>query len=214
MFRIKFLVIALFTVLCISNIFPQKNYSAITGIWESIQIRNSYVEMIRFYPDHKYEIVSVVASDYSYKLKNDTLITKLESAENKKEVVDTSVIKIKGDTLFNFYKIDGLLHRTAMVKEDGSGTSEKEISGNYYWKYPGGQIALSRFTSSGKLFFRLPRIWSYGTYTIKKNTLVLHNKYLGDQKKYCWVKNKILIIKDAAGKSENLYHKVDYFVKK
>ncbi len=207
------IVIVLIIILGATDSFPQKEHTSLTGIWESIPIKSSYVEMIRFYPDKRYETVSVVASNYTYRIMHDTLLTMLESEDgNGKEVTDTSVIKTAGDTLFNFYKVEGALHRTIMIKEEGIASKDK-IAGNYYWKYPGGHIALSRFTDSGKLFFRLPRIWTFGSYTTKKNVLILHSKYLGDQKKIFWVKDKMLIIKDSNGKSESLYHKVDYFVK-
>lgn len=208
-------VIILTIIIEFTNIFPQNESSALTGFWESVLVKDNYAEMIRFFPDKKYEIVSVAASDYSYRLEHDTLITVLKTGdENKKEITDTSIIKIHGDTLFNFYKIKNNLYRTVLIKEKDVKDSNDGIAGSYYWNYPGGLIALSRFTGSGNLIFRLPRLWTTGSYTTRKNTLILHSKYLGDQKKYFWVKKKMLIIKDAAGRSESLYRKVDYFVKK
>lgn len=199
------------TLLFVTESFSQQRSQEVVGNWESVKVKSNYVDFIQFKSDGSYVLVTAATSDYTFKLKGDTLITKLERHGLKKPVFDTSFVEIRKDTLINYYYSDGKKAQNIMLKEPGSNSNG--IYGDYFWRYPNGHLAFSKFTKDGHLLFRLPRLWVDGKFKVINNTIVFSPQYLKEYKSKFWIKGNILVITDEKTKEEKMYRKIDYFVK-
>ena len=207
-----FLMSLIIGVLFCTNIFSQKNRTKIFGNWESVKSKSNYVDMLQLLPNGTYISESVAASDYTYKIFGDTLITSLKVFEKDTVIIDTSTIEVRNDTLINTYRAGGKEMTTKMVRMNGEKILNKNIAGDYVWRYPNGHLALSRFTKNGELLFRLPRLLTRGKFSIKGNTIVFHNPYLKDEAKNFWLKGNLLIVTNPKTKEQSMYHRVEYFI--
>jgi hypothetical protein len=136
-----------------------------------------------------------------------------ELLHSTKYILDTTDIVIKKDTLISTLRRNGNDEVTTMVKIPGGLSDSTGIAGNYKWRYPNTHTAFSKFTKAGFWIFRLPIETIKGSYKTSSDYLTI--TYVGMQPesmKYR-VNDKVLILTDEKTGKEDLYRKVDYFIK-
>lgn len=184
--------------------------SSLWGRWESVTTENTKGSAIDIEPPNKLIYQKIIKVNYKYRIKGDTLIGEFYNDAQNKKIVDTSIIKITSDTLYRTYFRMGVVHHSKMTRAKNDNKNNNKIYGVWYWNYPSGGVAVSKFTHDGNWEFKLPLDTHPATFTTKGDTLSI--KFKTEKKPYLmtfWSRKKILVLTDLIKKKQELYRKVE-----
>jgi hypothetical protein len=166
-----------------SAIVAQKKLPGINGSWDSDLRSSSGIGTIWNFKDNgKIEITSAAMIDYLYATYNDTLITVYIDKQTGKAHPDTSLIKIKNNTLTQTLNLNGK-KQTRVLKREGE-VSDKTNIEHGYWKGKNSakQDMTYKFTKDHRLIFRVPFETRTGTYKHEGSSLLIKLKGQKQQK--------------------------------
>ena len=152
------------------------------------------------------EITSGAIVHYIYIFKGKQLISALFNHITGETDLDTSFIEIKGDSLFQKYKINGKQHTRTMVrteKQKNKGISELGI---WETKNIAGQKAFYQFKNDHTLILRIPISVQKGTYKVNGFKLNLKLKDLKEEVYDIKFLSHSLFLKNS--KTEKTFHRL------
>jgi len=187
------------------------NANALIGNWESVNTVNNRVQLLKYESDSTFYTQSALPAEYSYNIIGNKMIATL--LRSNKIIIDTTDIIIKKDTLISILRRNDSAEITTMIRIPGENSDSNGIVGNYKWKYPNAHTAFSKFTKDGIWIFRLPVETEKGNYKVSHDTITVSYAGLPPEKLKYWVNDKVLILTDVKTGKEDLYKKVDYFIK-
>ncbi|MDR3628300.1 MAG: hypothetical protein P4L45_15760 [Ignavibacteriaceae bacterium] len=200
------------SILILSSNYAQNiNPFSIVGNWESVSNENNRMRIIRFESDSTFYAQTALSAEYSYIIVGNKMIAEL--LHSTKHIIDTTDVVIKKDTLISTLRRNGNDEVTTMVKIPDGLSDTAGIAGNYKWRYPNAHTAFSKFTKEGSWIFRLPIETIKGSYKISSDYLTITYAGMQPENMKCWVSDKVLILTDEKTGKEDLYRKVDYFIK-
>jgi len=186
-----------------SAIVAQKKLPGIKGSWDTDIRSSSGIGTIwNFKDDGKIEITSAAMIDYLYTIYKDTLITVYIDKQTAKAHPDTSLIKIKDDTLTQTLNLRGNKY-TRVLKREGKATDKKNKERGFWkGKNSAKQDMTYKFTKDHQLIFRVPFETKKGTYEHKGSSLII---MLKGQKSQTWnvhFINQTMVLKNDSTGSE------------
>lgn len=198
--------IFLFTLI----IFPQKknnpkgHSNPLIGKWATvIGTGEKSRTILDFKPDGKVEYDITVPFSGSYFAVGNTVITYFKDPQKNATEVDTSTIKIAGDTLYQTSKHNGketIIKSIRLYKrKKETGLTGKWISENF-----NGHKAIQEFTKQNSINVDLIVRSVYGTYIVSGNTFTLNLQLMSPLKTTYSIKNNIMTIEryDKKGTTE------------
>jgi len=164
-------------VIIYSSTFAQKVKEGLIGKWESDVIANSKVGTIwQFNKNGTIEITSGAIVHYVYIFKGKVLISALFNHITGDTTLDTSFVEIRGDSLFQNYKIKGKKHKRVMVRISKKRNKSIKEVGIWETKNIAGQKSYYQFNGDHTLILRVPLSTQRGTFRVKGFTLKLKLK--------------------------------------
>ncbi len=113
---LKIFLISVFVIIYSSS-FAQEVRQGLIGKWQSDVVGNSRVGTIwQFNKNGTVEITSGAIVHYVYIFKEKVLISALFNHLTGETTLDTSYVEIRGDSLFQTYKIKGKKHKRVMIR--------------------------------------------------------------------------------------------------
>jgi len=162
--------------------FSQNVKEGLIGKWESDVIANSKVgTMWEFNKNGTVEITSGAIVHYIYMFKGKQLISALFNHITGETELDTSFIEIKGDSLFQKYKIKGKEHSRVMHRVGKKTTKGISEFGTWETTNIAGQKSYYHFNSDHTLILRIPLSVQRGTYKLNGFKLYLKIKDLQEE---------------------------------
>ena len=164
-------------VIIYSSTFAQKVNEGLLGKWESDVIGNSKVGTTwQFNKNGTVEITTGAIVHYVYIFKKNELISALFNNITGATSLDTSFVEIKGDSLFQKYKIKGKEYSRVMVRLKKRKHKKKTEVGVWETKNIAGQKSYYQFNNDHTLILRVPLSTQRGTFRVKGFTLKLKLK--------------------------------------
>ena len=202
-----FLIISFITIY--SSTFAQEVKKGLIGKWESDVVANSKVGTIwKFNENETVEITSGAIVHYVYMLKGKELISALFNHINGETTLDTSFIEIRGDSLFQRYKIKGKEHKRVMVRISKKRYKHMSEVGIWETKNIAGQKSYYTFKSDHTLILRIPLSTQKGTYRVKD--FILKLKLKGEKEEIYNIQflAHSLSLKNTKNKTEKTFHRL------
>ncbi len=205
---LKLFLIALFITI-FSSAFAQQVKEGLIGKWESDVVRNSKVGTIwQFNENGTVEITSGAIVHYVYILKRNVLVSALFNHVTGETKLDTSFVEIRGDSLFQRYKIKGKEYSRVMVRVGKTKHRKKPEVGTWETKNIAGQKSYYRFNSDHTLILRVPLSIKRGTYRVKDFTLKLKLKGEKEETYKIMFLARSLSLKNIKNKTEKTFHRL------
>lgn len=199
----KIYLIPLILFLLSQNIFSQKIENALINKWESFaKTRSGMGTTITFNSDGSVVHTQSAMQNYLYGYKNDTLITSLINFVTMEPRLDTSIVKISGDTLTQYYFQNGIKKIRTMFRVSGN----EGIIGKWYSKNKMGQTYYYDFRDDHTMYFRLPYKITKGSFTINENVVTIVYENSKPMKWKFEIKNDNLFLETESGE-RHYYHK-------
>lgn len=196
-------------VIIYSSSFAQNVKKGLIGKWESDVIRNSKVGTIwQFNENGTVEITSGAIVYYVYIFKGNELISALFNHLTGDTSLDTSFIEIRGDSLFQKYKIKGKEHSRVMIRVGKSKRKSMPEVGTWVTKNIAGQKSYYKFNSDHTLFLRIPLTTQRGTFRVKDFTLKLKLKNEKEESYNIKFLSHSLSLKNIHNKNEKTFHRL------
>lgn len=205
---VKIFLIGAFIIIYSSS-FAQDVRKGLIGKWESDVIRNSKVGTIwQFNENGTVDITSGAIVYYVYIFKGNELISALFNHLTGETSLDTSFVEIRGDSLFQKYKIKGKEHSRVMIRVGKSKRKNMPEVGTWVTKNIAGQKSYYKFNSDHTLFLRIPLTTQRGTFRVKDFTLKL--KLKGEKEESYNIKflAHSLSLKNIHNKNEKTFHRL------
>jgi hypothetical protein len=193
-----------------SIIFPQKKTNIqgsakkLIGKWSTvIQNGERSKTMINFKSDGtvEYDIAAVIQGTYI--LSRNVLITYFKDPNKSTTEVDTSIVKIEGDTLYqtNIHKGEKILIKSARLdkKSIGSGLIGSWLSENY-----NGRKTIQEYRKNQELVVDIIVRTIIGTYSVSGNTLTLNLELTPVIKSTFSIKNNEMTIEQIGTKEKKI----------
>jgi len=172
----KIFLISVFVIIYSSS-FTQEVRKGLIGKWQSDVVGNSRVGTIwQFNNNGTVEITSGAIVHYVYVFKEKVLISALFNHLTGETTLDTSYVEIRGDSLFQTYKIKGKKHKRVMIRVSKKRGKRMSEVGTWEAKNIAGQKSYYQFNSDHTLILRIPLITQKGTFRVKDFTLKLKLK--------------------------------------
>ncbi len=207
---IKLFLIAIFLIIY-SSTSAQQVKEGLIGKWESDVIANAKVGTIwQFNENGTVEITSGAIVHYVYIFKGKQLISALFNHVTGETSLDTSFIEIKGDSLFQQYKIKGKKYNRVMVKVSKRKHKKKTEVGIWETKNIAGQKSYYQFNNDHTLILRVPLTTQRGTFRVKKFTLKLKLKGEKEESYKLEFLAHSLLLKNKHNKTEKTFHRLYY----
>lgn len=166
--------------------------------------------ILDFKPDGKVEYDITVPFSGSYFSVGNTVITYFKDPQKAATEVDTSTIKIIGDTLYQVSKHNGneiIIKSLRLHKEKKeTGLTGKWISENF-----NGHKAIQEFTKQNSINVDLIVRSVYGTYIVSGNTFTLNLQLMSPLKTTYKIKNNVMTIERYDKKGTTELIKVDEY---
>jgi len=205
---VKIFLIGTFIIIYSSS-FAQDVRKGLIGKWESDVIRNSKVGTIwQFNENGTVDITSGAIVYYVYIIKGNELISALFNHLTGETSLDTSFVEIRGDSLFQKYKIKGKEHSRVMIRVGKRKRKNMPEVGTWVTKNIAGQKSYYKFKSDHTLFLRIPLTTQRGTFRVKGFTLKL--KLKGEKEESYNIKflAHSLSLKNIHNKNEKTFHRL------
>lgn len=205
---VKIFLIGAFIIIYSSS-FAQDVRKGLIGKWESDVIRNSKVGTIwQFNENGTVDITSGAIVYYVYIFKGNELISALFNHLTGETSLDTSFVEIRGDSLFQKYKIKGKEHSRVMIRVGKRKRKNMPEVGTWVTKNIAGQKSYYKFNSDHTLFLRIPLTTQRGTFRVKDFTLKL--KLKGEKEESYNIKflAHSLSLKNIHNKNEKTFHRL------
>lgn len=161
----------IFTVLILNGvIFGQ---SPILGKWCSDKRNSEGLGTVLIFEKNKtVKMVSAVLVDFNFKEKEDSIVFTLPPSENNRTtVINTAPYKFSGDTLLLFPKDTSRIQKLVQLKPVKN--VKNKFTGVWHFKHQKGYDAEWQFTKSGIAQLTVYLQTVKGTYSVKKNNLVI-----------------------------------------
>ena len=204
----KSTIIILF-VLFNTLVLAQEVQKGLIGRWESDVIANSKVGTTwQFNENGTVEITSGAIVHYVYIFKGKQLISALFNHMTGETTLDTSYIEIRGDSLFQTYKIKNKKHTRTMIRKSKKRNSRMLEVGIWETKNIAGQKSYYQFNNDHTLILRVPLSTKKGTYRVNKFNLKL--KLKGEKEETYKIKflARSLQLKNIKNKIEKTFHRL------
>lgn len=199
--KIYFILFILF--LANQNILSQKIESPLINKWESFaKTRSGMGTTLTFNSDGTVVRTKSAMQNFLYSYKNDTLITSLVNFETMQPRLDTSIVKVSGDTLTQYYFQKGIKKIRTMFRVRG----KDSIIGKWYSKNSMGQTYYYDFRSDYTMFFRLPYEIKNGNFTLEGNLVKIEYDDSPPKEINFEIKNDNLFLESNQGE-KHYYHK-------
>lgn len=181
----------------------QTKLPGIKGSWDSdLRSRSGIGTIWTFKENGTLEITSAAMIDYIYVLFNDTLITVYTDKQTAEPQTDTSVVKIKNDTLTQVIASGGKQYKR-VLKRNGKISDPNNIERGFWeGKNSANQKMTYKFTKDHQLIFRVPFETKKGTYELNGTSLKIN---VTGEKPEMWnvhFVNNTMILKNGSTGSE------------
>lgn len=196
-------------VIIYSSSFSQEVKKGLIGKWGSDVVGNSRVGTVwQFNKNGTVEITSGAVVHYVYSFNGKELILALFNHITGGTTLDTSSVEIRGDSLFQKYKIKGKEHSRVMVRVGKRKKSHLHQVGTWKTKNIAGQKSYYKFNSDHTLILRIPLTTQKGTFKVKDFTLKL--KLKGEKEERYDIKflYRSLSLKNIHNKTEKTFQRL------
>jgi hypothetical protein len=195
--------------------YAQDSLDVLNGEWRLLNQPGNWEVKLIFKRSGDFTVQRYLSADYTYKLDGNRLITVLNKPDSDSAmVVDTSYIKLNGDTLLVSYYKNGIKTTKSMLRDVDSlkkNKSDSTIIGRWTWRYPTKELAVETFSDDGSYQITILGTIYEGNYVVNSDTLnmIYNNKNHTNKMHTFWVKGKLLGIRDLKTNNEYLYKKTE-----
>lgn len=186
------------------NIFSQDAQNPLIQKWESFEkTRTGMGTILEFKSDSTVIFTKAAMLNYLYGYKNGKLITSLVNFVTMQSQLDTTEVKISGDTLTQLYNVKDQKKIRTMFRVSGE---QDSIIGKWKSKNNMGQTYYYDFRDDHTMFFRLPFEIKKGKYSIKNNYVTIEYENSSPIKMEFRIVKNNLILTSKDKKITHSYH--------
>ncbi len=126
-----------------------------------------------FEDDSSLTVIKEARVNYTYKLVGDTLISASFDGFSGKEIIDSALVTISGDTLILIRGKVGDQQETVMKRYDSVYTNTEGIIGFWIWPHQSGRDAISEYHPGGKASVNVLIEQRQGNYFVNGDSLTV-----------------------------------------
>ncbi|MCH8325907.1 MAG: hypothetical protein IIB83_05015 [Bacteroidetes bacterium] len=196
-------------VIIYSSSFSQEVKKGLIGKWGSDVVKNSRVGTVwQFNKNGTVEITSGAVVYYVYSFNGKELISALFNHITGGTILDTSFVEIRGDSLFQKYKLKSKEYSRVMIRVGKRKKSLLHLVGTWETINIAGQKSYYKFNGDHTLILRIPLKTQKGTFNVKDFTLEL--KLKGEKQEVYNIKflSHSLSLKNIRNKIEKTFQRI------